>query len=153
LRRPRLAPRPGRYHPTICQSDLPLRAALERDLRFDPRKAVLDPNGRAIAGRANYGRAAATKPGDNFATVLKSVVTDVSRYDGVGDVPLRRPFSRIVLYEMHVAGFTKHPSPAVVSVSSGPVMLFRTCFVQFLRSCYVLLWPNPPERFARPLLG
>jgi glycogen operon protein len=41
---------------------------------------------------------------------MKSVVTDVSRYDWEGDEPLRRPFSRTVIYEMHVAGFTKHPS-------------------------------------------
>ena len=42
---------------------------------------LLDPYGRAIARPANYSRVAVTKPGDNFATALKSVVTDVSRYD------------------------------------------------------------------------
>ncbi|MGC2199402.1 MAG: glycogen debranching enzyme, partial [Stellaceae bacterium] len=86
------------------------RAALERELRFDPRKVLLDPYGRAIARPANYSRVAAIKPGDNFATALKSVVTDVSRYDWEGDEPLRRPFPRTVIYEMHVAGFTEHPS-------------------------------------------
>ena len=62
---------------------------------------------------------AATKPGDNFATALKSVVTDVSRYDWEGDEPLRRPFSRTVIYEMHVAGFTKHPSSGVDPAKRG----------------------------------
>ena len=57
------------------------RAALERELRFDPRKVLLDPYGRAIARPANYSRVAVTKRRDNFATALKSVVTDVSRYD------------------------------------------------------------------------
>ena len=57
------------------------RAALERELRFDPRKVLLDTYGRANARPANYSRVAVTKPGDNFATALKSVVTDVSRYD------------------------------------------------------------------------
>ena len=102
------------------------RAALERELRFDPRKVLLDPYGRAIARPANYSRVAATKPGDNFATALKSVVTDVSRYDWEGDEPLRRPFSRTVIYEMHVAGFTKHPSsgvdPAKRGISSGQIL-------------------------------
>jgi pullulanase/glycogen debranching enzyme len=69
---------------------------------------------------------AATKPGDNFATALKSVVTDVSRYDWEGDEPLRRPFSRTVIYEMHVAGFIKHPSsgvdPAKRGISSGQIL-------------------------------
>ena len=40
------------------------RAALERELRFDPRKVLLDPYGPAIARPANYSRVAATKPGD-----------------------------------------------------------------------------------------
>jgi glycogen operon protein len=95
------------------------RAALERELRFDPRKVLLDPYGRAIARPANYSRVAATKLGDNFATALKSVVTDVSRYDWEGDEPLRRPFSRTVIYEMHVAGFTKHPSSGVDPAKRG----------------------------------
>ena len=95
------------------------RAALERELRFDPRKVLLDPYGRAIARPANYSRVAATKPGDNFATALKSVVTDVSRYDWEDDEPLRRPFSRTVIYEMHVAGFTKHPSSGVDPAKRG----------------------------------
>jgi isoamylase len=90
-----------------------------RELRFDPRKVLLDPYGRAIARPANYSRVAATKPGDNFATALKSVVTDVSRYDWEGDEPLRRPFSRTVIYEMHVAGFTKHPSSGVDPARRG----------------------------------
>jgi len=95
------------------------RAALERELRFDPQKVLLDPYGRAIARPANYSRVAATKPGDNFATALKSVATDVSRYDWEGDKPLRRPFSRTVIYEMHVAGFTKHPSSGVDPAKRG----------------------------------
>ncbi len=95
------------------------RAALERELRFDQRKVLLDPYGPAIARPANYSRVAATKPGDNFATALKSVVTDVSRYDWEGDEPLRRPFSRTVIYEMHVAGFTKHPSSSVDPAKRG----------------------------------
>ena len=95
------------------------RAALERELRFDPQKVLLDPYGRAIARPANYSRVAATKPGDNFATALKSVVTDVRRYDWEGDEPLGRPFSRTVIYEMHVAGFTKHPSSGVDPAKRG----------------------------------
>ena len=90
-----------------------------RELRFDPRKVLLDPYGRAIARPANYSRVAATKPGDNFATALKSVVTDVRRYDWEGDEPLGRPFSRTVIYEMHVAGFTKHPSSGVDPAKRG----------------------------------
>ena len=82
-------------------------------------KVLLDPYGRAIAKPAKYSRVAARKPGDNCATAIKSAVTDVSRYDWEGDEPLRRPFSRTVIYEMHVAGFTKHPNSSVAPAKRG----------------------------------
>ena len=58
----------------------------------------------------NYSREAARHPGDNCATAMKSVVVDASAYDWQGDTPLRRPSSRTIIYEMHVCGFTRHPS-------------------------------------------
>ena len=41
---------------------------------------------------------------------MKSVVVDPAAYDWEGDAPLRRSFASTVIYEMHVAGFTRHPS-------------------------------------------
>ncbi len=87
--------------------------------RFDPAKVLLDPYGRSIAGMENYRRAAACRPGDNAATALRSVVADLSRYDWEGDVPLRRPFARTVIYEMHVAGFTRHPNSGLPEEKRG----------------------------------
>ena len=52
-------------------------------------------------------------PGDNAATAMKSVVVDPAAYDWEGDAPLRRPSARTVVYEMHVRGFTRHPSSGV----------------------------------------
>ena len=79
-------------------------------LRFDPFKVLLDPYGRAVAIPEHYDRDAAAGPGDNAATAMKSVVADTRAYDWEGDRPIKRPFSRTVIYEMHVAGFTRHPS-------------------------------------------
>jgi isoamylase len=93
--------------------------APEQGLRFDPQKVLLDPYGRAIARPANYSRAAASGPGDNCSTAMKSVVTGVKRYDWEGDEPLRRPFSGTVIYEMHITGFTKHPSSGVDPMKRG----------------------------------
>jgi isoamylase len=93
--------------------------APEQGLRFDPQKILLDPYGRAIARPPNYSRAAASTPGDNCATAMKSVVTAVSQYDWEGDEPLRRPFSSTVIYEMHVGGFTKHPSSGLDPAKRG----------------------------------
>jgi glycogen operon protein len=93
--------------------------APERGLRFDPQKILLDPYGRAIARPPNYSRVAASAPDDNCATAMKSVVTNVSQYNWESDEPLRRPFSDTVIYEMHVAGFTKHPSSGVDPFKRG----------------------------------
>ena len=41
---------------------------------------------------------------------MKSVVADPRRYDWEGDAPLRRPYAETVIYELHVRGFTRHPS-------------------------------------------
>ncbi|MGO9516490.1 MAG: glycogen debranching protein, partial [Candidatus Korobacteraceae bacterium] len=78
--------------------------------RFDADKVLLDPYGRGVVVPQNYSHKAARHPGDNCATAMKSVVVDPSAYDWEGDTPLRRPSSRTIIYEMHVRGFTLHPS-------------------------------------------
>ena len=82
-------------------------------MRFDPAKVLLDPYGRGAAVPKNYSRDAARQIGDNAAKAMKSVVVDVQTYDWEGDAPLQRPSSRTIVYEMHVRGFTRHPSSAV----------------------------------------
>jgi glycogen operon protein len=90
-----------------------------RGLRFDPAKVLLDPYGKAVAVPEAYSRINAALPGDNCATAMKSVVADPGRYDWEGDVPLNRPFSQTVIYEMHVGGFTRHVSSGLPSELRG----------------------------------
>jgi glycogen operon protein len=89
-----------------------------RGLRFDPSKLLLDPYGRAVAVPKDYSRDAACMAGDNTATALKSVVVD-NVYDWEGDRPLKLPASRTIVYEMHVRGFTAHPSSGVAEEKRG----------------------------------
>jgi isoamylase len=91
----------------------------ERGLRFDPGKVLLDPYGRGVVVPASYSRTSATLPGDNAATAMKSVVADSGAYDWEGDCPLRRPASQSIIYEMHVCGFTRHPSSGVTQEKRG----------------------------------
>jgi len=88
-------------------------------MRFDPSKILLDPYGRGVVVPEAYGRDAARRLGDNSGTAMKSVVVDVSAYDWDGDVPLRRPSARTIVYEMHVAGFTRHPSSGISEKTRG----------------------------------
>ena len=90
-----------------------------RGLRFDSSKLLLDPYGRAIAVPKNYSRDAACRKGDDTTTAMKSVVTDPHAYDWEGDAPLRRPWSRTIIYEMHVRGFTAHPSSGLPESKRG----------------------------------
>jgi glycogen operon protein len=91
----------------------------ERGLRFDGDKVLLDPYGLAVAVPDAYDRQAARRPGDNTAVAMKSVVADPGRYDWEGDRPLHRPFAETVIYELHVRGFTRHPSSGVAPGKAG----------------------------------
>uniref|UniRef100_A0A7V4LDV4 Glycogen debranching enzyme GlgX n=1 Tax=Desulfobacca acetoxidans TaxID=60893 RepID=A0A7V4LDV4_9BACT len=93
--------------------------APERGARFDAEKVLLDPYGRAVAVPPSYSRDLASQPGENTAAAMKSVVADLGRYDWEGDQPLQRPFAQTIIYELHVGGFTKHPSSGVAKEKRG----------------------------------
>ncbi len=88
-------------------------------MRFDAAKVLLDPYGRGVVVPKNYSRDAAADQGDNAATAMKSVVLDPRAYDWEGDTPLERPSSQTVVYEMHVRGFTQHPSSGIAENRRG----------------------------------
>ena len=77
--------------------------------RFDPQKALIDPYSRGL-DRSLWQRGSACGPGDNVATSLRSAVVDLAGYDWEGDEPLCRPMEDLVIYELHVGGFTRSPS-------------------------------------------
>ena len=81
--------------------------------RFDSEKVLLDPYSKGVAVPRGYSRNAAGRAGENTATAMKSLVIDPAMYDWEGDQPLRHPSSRTIVYEMHVRGFTRHPSSGV----------------------------------------
>ena len=93
--------------------------APDRGLRFDPEKLLLDPYGLAVAVPDRYDRAAARRPGANPGAAMKSVVADPRQYDWEGDAPLRRSFAETIIYELHVRGFTQHPSSGVTADTRG----------------------------------
>jgi len=79
--------------------------------RFDGHKVLLDPYARGIVYRdAAAAQDGAAAPGCNVATAMKSLVVDVRDYDWEGVEAPRIDPSRRVIYELHVRGFTRHPS-------------------------------------------
>src|SRR4029453_7581776 len=87
---------------------------------------------------------------------MKSVVLDLSAYDWDGDEPLRRPSSRTIVYEMHVRGFTRHPSSGLCDEMRGTFagLIAKIPYLQALGITAVELLPvfqfdaqdSPPGR-------
>jgi isoamylase len=95
--------------------------APEEGHRFNPNKLLLDPYARAHAGELKWDPACfgytlgaededlSFDERDSAAFVPKCVVTDPS-FDWEGTAPPLVPWSRTILYETHVKGYTKrHP--------------------------------------------
>jgi isoamylase len=109
------AVQPGQIY--AYRADGPFRPA--NGLRFDPSKVLLDPYGRRVIVPHNYSRDAASHGGDNTACAMKNMIVDLQAYDWEHDRPLCKPSSRTIIYEMHVAGFTRHPSSGVTPEKRG----------------------------------
>jgi glycogen operon protein len=76
--------------------------------RFDTHKILLDPYAKGISGRDVWGEL----PRENeFYSYRARVVVD--DFDWEGDRPLEIPEEDLIIYEMHVRGFTCHPSSKV----------------------------------------
>jgi glycogen operon protein len=88
-------------------------------LRFDSNRVLLDPYGRAVAVPAGYDREEIKHGDDTAAISMKSMVADASDYDWEDDMPPHRQFSKTVIYEMHVGGFTRHPNSGVADQKRG----------------------------------
>jgi isoamylase len=89
--------------------------------RFNINKLLLDPQARAITGEMQWGEAAygyeqgSSEQDLSFSTVdsafavPKCVVIDHA-FNWQGDKPLRTPWHKTIIYELHVKGFTQlHP--------------------------------------------
>ncbi len=87
--------------------------------RFNPNKVLLDPYGLEVILGKNYRREAACGSGSNLAECAKNVVVDPCDYDWEDDRPLCRDLTRSVIYELHVKGFTVHPSAQVSAEKRG----------------------------------
>ncbi|MCK5795985.1 MAG: glycogen debranching protein GlgX [Deltaproteobacteria bacterium] len=79
--------------------------------RYDPEKVLLDPWTLGQT-HALWDKDAAASEGDNVTTAMRGLVID-PRYDWEGDRPLVIPDEDVVIYEMHVGGFTRSPSSGV----------------------------------------
>ena len=74
----------------------------------DRKRIVLDPYAKSVSGRSVWGR----KPRDAGPFVHRGQIIRED-YDWEGDKPLEIPLEDLVIYEMHVRGFTQDASSGV----------------------------------------
>jgi len=108
--------------------------------RFDPSKALIDPYGKGIS-KTLWRRQDAVGPGDNLASSLRSAIIDLEGYDWEGDVHPRTPMAETVIYEMHVGGFTRHPSAGVAAPGSFQAVIDKIPYLKALGITAVELMP------------
>ncbi|MCR5536701.1 MAG: isoamylase [Succinivibrio sp.] len=84
-----------------------------------PGKVLLDPYGRRVLFPDEYQRFQGEDDAENLRCSAKSAVVDMDAYDWGLDIHPRHPLNRTVIYEMHVKGFTAHPSSGLSSEVRG----------------------------------
>ena len=88
---------------------------------FDPEKLLLDPYASSVYFPPSFDREAAMAPGSNLGCAPLAILQDVRGdcgFDWRADTPLRHE-SDLVIYELHVRGFTRHESSGVVEANRG----------------------------------
>ncbi|XP_039051349.1 isoamylase 1, chloroplastic-like isoform X1 [Hibiscus syriacus] len=78
---------------------------------YDASKVLLDPYAKAVISRGEFG---ALGPEDNCWPQMAGMVpTFEDQFDWEGDLPLRYPQRDLIIYEMHVRGYTRHESSGI----------------------------------------
>lgn len=76
--------------------------------RFDSRHILLDPFARSVGGSLTFGVARPTHDIYPFRGRIPE-----NNFDWEHDRPLDLPVNELIIYELHVRGFTRHPSSGV----------------------------------------
>jgi len=110
-----------------------------RGWRFDPEVELVDPWGRAVTtNRWDHWERQRTgvKPHDSLRAVILA-----DGYDWEGDVPLHLPGEQMIVYELHVKGFTRHASSGVRSPGTFSGVIEKIPYLQSLGITHVELMP------------
>jgi glycogen operon protein len=87
--------------------------------RFNPDKILCDPYARELFFPPGFSRAAAVSAGSNAGKAPLGCLPLVQdAFDWEDDKPVRHTHD-LVIYEMHVRGFTKHPSSGIAENKKG----------------------------------
>jgi glycogen operon protein len=99
-------------------------------MRFNENKLLIDPYAKALTGKLrntdnlllgykpdSFEKDLSLDMRDNTAIVPKSIVVD-DQFDWGGDTALDIPLEKLFIYEVHLKGFTAHPSSGVAKAGT-----------------------------------
>ncbi len=104
--------------------------------RFDARRILLDPFARAVSGREHF----ATRPSGHSVFTHRGRIPQ-NNFDWEHDRPLDLPVNQMVIYELHVRGFTRHTSSGVANPGTFDGLREKIPYLQSLGVNCVELMP------------
>ncbi len=108
--------------------------------RFNPSAILLDPHARAIGGNARWGQPDVPHGQSNGRLTRRSrIIAD--DFDWQGDAPPATPMAQTVIYELHLRGYTRHPSSAVSHPGTYLGLIEKIPYLQSLGVTAVQLMP------------
>lgn len=105
-------------------------------LRFDKNVELLDPWARSVTTSFWDRRRTSPETGKS----MRAAVVDDS-YDWEGDRRLEHPLENCIIYEMHVGGFTRHPSAQVANPGTFSAIIEKIPYLKELGITDVELMP------------
>ena len=103
---------------------------------FDDRTLLLDPYARALTGGETW-----NGPEKKQAGFTRRCLVVENDFDWEGDRPLQIPLQDTIIYEMHVRGFTRHPSAGVEQPGTFAGIIEKIPYLQELGITAVELMP------------
>ena len=104
---------------------------------YNARKELLDPWARAVTD-AVYDRRKASDPQDTAHASLRAIVTEPLP---AREASAARGLDRAIIYELHVGGFTRHPSSKVKHPGSFAGLIEKIPYLRELGVTHVELLP------------
>jgi isoamylase len=108
----------ARYYAYSIEGPPPSGDRFERHA-FDPQKVLLDPYAKSVFFPPVFDRRAAVGPGNNTGKAPLGVLCEEDSDFDWGDDPRPRHDHGLIVYEMHVRGFTMNPNSGVEDGKRG----------------------------------
>jgi isoamylase len=108
-------------------------------LRFNPKKELIDPWATAVTD-VFWNRRRASDPNDESRSSYRGVVAK-SDYLWANERVCKRGLEGAVIYELHVGGFTRHPSAGVAHPGTFAGLIDKIPYLQELGITHVELLP------------